>query len=350
MSEVISAEFRAFNPVSEEATVRTHGHRKNYPSRARPRPWENRTFPLRTKVAGLATAAALTFFGGGDNIINNVAANVLPSSPLATRALDSDRGVTIVPLGTSGKPDANLSSKDSVEFQVYKQYGEQRMLSWMGLDRLSGRDRENLEKQIGEMEKVIKGNPSFEGMKKVMVNHSRDIIAAASKYNIPPEVMLSLSLIENGGAENMVSGSGAVGYMQLMPDKSPDNGPRDAQKASFYIADMKDRFGGDLGIAVWGYHAGEGNVYHALQVYFNNTQGTKFGDITEMSETAAAKMAATYKQLISENKVNLFMLFSNKAVQDQVLSHLEDETELYAWKVIAANIIINQQLSSFQGH
>ena len=300
--------------------------------------WQRRTV---NPIVGLGAAAVLSVVGG--KAINQQVSHVLhPQNPDAIKTYEpqDSNGVRIEVINEAKTHYPNSQA----EMQVYRQFADQRMFSLLRLDKLSEKDHETLSREVQAMRKVIQGNPSFEGMKSVTKNHAQDIIAAANKYKIPPEILLSISLIENGGGENMVSPSGAKGYMQLAPDKSPDNGPGDAEKAAIYLVDMRDRFGGDLGIAVWGYHAGEGNVYHALQVYFNDTRGTKFGDITEMSEAAAAKMASTYKQLISDYKVNLFTLFSNKEVQKQALANLEDETELYTWKVIAANMIINEQL------
>ncbi len=283
--------------------------------------------------------------------------------------------ITVVEPSTSQPGKTNFEQRNDVESDLYKKFAAQRMMSWMNMDKLSSQDAQSLNQQIQQMKKVIEGNPSFDGMKKVIQTHTDDLIAFSLDPNktpfgtdpsvklspIQPEVALSLSLIENGGAEHMTSSVGAADDMQVMPDvlaeglteiniKTEDFNKlgRDEQaKVRRFIGVRKiardrDLFG-DYGLAVWSYHAGPGNVYHALRLYFKDKTGKDYGDLDEKLGKKDIDIYSEYRDLIKNNNLNLFTLFQDAKVND-FLNSLSDETNLYTWKAIAANEIINRDL------
>lgn len=99
--------------------------------------------------------------------------------------------------------------------------------------------------------------------------------------------------------------------------------PAKAFDAMFaYVAKYRDLFGGDLGIAVWNYHAGPGNVGEAIRLYFLDTEGIDIGELD----------FKVYGDLIKKRKLDVRRLLKNPRVEQQLLPRLEDETELYPAK------------------
>jgi hypothetical protein len=266
-------------------------------------------------------------------------------------------GVTIVPIGEQEK---SYLPKNEADMAVYPKYALQRMENLMNLSMLSQSDKDLFYRKVADMRKVIEGNPSFSGMKAVTENHSSDLLSFANKYKVPAELVLSLALIENGGAEGMVSPAGARGVLQVMPDLLNDKlASRNITRDSFEALSAKDQdkllieFGvenlsdmynlfGDWGIAVWAHHGGQGSVYWALKEYF----GEKY-DADNLPLGGYPELQRLYKSKIAEAQrhgFNYFTLLGNPRVQRNVITHLVDETGDYTDKAITANVIINEQM------
>lgn len=210
-------------------------------------------------------------------------------------------------------------------------------------------EKQEAKATVKEMKnEVLYPHSSFEGMLAVTNTYQTQIRQAAEKFEIPVDLASGIIFIENGGAPDLTSGAGARGPAQLLPDTARQYGLRvdetvdertDPDKCfnamCNYLYDLRERFGGELGIAVWGYHAGDGNVYAALRAYFLDTERMDLGDIITDSYEDAQRIANGYTEKIKHSGLNVHQLLSNKAVKRNVLAYLEDETELYIYKAVA---------------
>lgn len=96
------------------------------------------------------------------------------------------------------------------------------------------------------------------------------IVSAAKRFNLPPEVLRGVISIESSGDARAVSPKGAQGLMQVMPGTYDDlakryglganaNDPENNIMAgAAYLAEMRDRYGGDMAKALAAYNAGPG--------------------------------------------------------------------------------------------
>lgn len=202
---------------------------------------------------------------------------------------------------------------------------------------------------IEQMAGVVKENPSYQQMLAVVKRHENTIRSEAAQNNFPEDLALGIVFVENGGGEDLTSPSGAVGVAQFLPEVATEfdlrvDEERDERKdpeksiaamAKKLAADTK-LFAGKADFAVWAYHAGAGNVFRALQIYYRDKTDVDLGDITEMSEEKAAELKETFGVLIKQDGLNVHTVLQNLAVQNELLAKLEDETELYPYKVVAA--------------
>ena len=271
----------------------------------------NRYVPLRTKIAGLAGAAALTFFGG-EKIADQVFSDTAPEKPGIVIQLD---------------PSASKERQER---------GNQ--VSQYIFNDLTSQEAVDVDKMIAQMDEVILDNTSFNEMVQVVAELEPLIDASSRKYGIPASVAYGMILIENGGGHDLVSPAGAVGPTQLMRDAAIEMGlqvddevderliPEKAIPAMFgYVAKYRDLFGGNLGISVWNYHAGPGNVGEAIWLYFWDTESIDIGELD----------FKVYGDLIKQRGLNVHRLLANTRVIEQLLLRLEDETELYPAKAAA---------------
>ncbi|MFA6458467.1 MAG: lytic transglycosylase domain-containing protein [Patescibacteria group bacterium] len=100
------------------------------------------------------------------------------------------------------------------------------------------------------------------------------IFKASKKEDINPCLALTVAKIESGFDPNAKSGKGAIGVMQLMPDKAEELGvenPRDAKQniegGVQHLADLVEKYGSRKN-ALIAYNCGEG----ALQKYLRTNK------------------------------------------------------------------------------
>ena len=88
-------------------------------------------------------------------------------------------------------------------------------------------------------------------------------------FKLPPGLLRSIAITESGGNPEAVSGAGAKGLFQFMPDTAKDFGlkgrdvydpEKSAQAAARYMSQLMKMFDGDLGKALAAYNWGQGNV------------------------------------------------------------------------------------------
>ncbi len=91
--------------------------------------------------------------------------------------------------------------------------------------------------------------------------------SAASKFGLPEKLIHLVIQAESGYRPHVVSGAGAQGLMQLMPETAKDLGVSDPfdirqniEGGVRYLGKMMDRFEGDVRLALAAYNAGPGNV------------------------------------------------------------------------------------------
>ena len=118
-----------------------------------------------------------------------------------------------------------------------------------------------------------------------------DIIdGAAQKYGIDNELIQAIVQVESDWNPNAKSNKGAMGLMQLMPDTARSLGVRNAydpaqniEGGSKYIAQLINRYGGDVSKALMAYNCGPGKV--------------KRGRIPKASRAYANKVMGIYNRL-----------------------------------------------------
>lgn len=93
---------------------------------------------------------------------------------------------------------------------------------------------------------------------------------AAHRHAVPVDLLTAVIAVESGFDERAVSGKGAKGLMQLMPDTARRFGVRDVFAAdqnlragAAYLRTLMNQFPEDLQLALAAYNAGEGAVLRA---------------------------------------------------------------------------------------
>lgn len=202
---------------------------------------------------------------------------------------------------------------------------------------------------VRRMHGVISTNSEYQNGNLYKVTKKREALIRqeAERLRVNPNLAIGIVFVENGGGEKIINqNSGAAGIAQLMEVTAARYGLKvdetiderlDPKKAipamCSYLADLHLEFL-DPGLAVWAYHAGEGNVYSALRAYFKNVDGQDYGDVVTSQDPAIAEK---YRRLIAERNLTVHQVLENRQVQSEVLSQLGDETELYVYKVVAAS-------------
>ena len=197
-------------------------------------------------------------------------------------------------------------------------------------------DPGHIDKVTQKQVELITTRSAFFAALGVVQKHEEAIRKEAKAKNIPEEAALGVAFLENGGSETAVSSAGAAGIFQLMPQTmiamgySPveRNDPEKSIKAGLkYLKQNYDHFG-DLGLAVWSYHAGEGNVCKAVKIHAA-ANGVGLPSCFENPKST--------RNYISENNLTINALLSNSAVQKQLTSRLSDESDGYPYKVMASS-------------
>jgi len=93
---------------------------------------------------------------------------------------------------------------------------------------------------------------------------------AAHRHAVPVDLLTAVIAVESGFDERAVSGKGAKGLMQLMPDTARRFGVKDVFAAdqnlragAAYLRTLMNQFPEDLQLALAAYNAGEGAVLRA---------------------------------------------------------------------------------------
>lgn len=109
--------------------------------------------------------------------------------------------------------------------------------------------------------------PRLQTLQEVVRAHGPQILVSTIDAQVSPALVLAVIAVESGGRVDAVSGAGAQGLMQLMPDTATrfdvSNSLDPAQNirgGATYLGWLLDRFDGDPVLALAGYNAGENAV------------------------------------------------------------------------------------------
>lgn len=109
--------------------------------------------------------------------------------------------------------------------------------------------------------------PRVQTLQEIAAAHGRDILAATVGTRVSPALVLAVIAVESGGRADAVSGAGAEGLMQLMPDTAARFGVTDSLVSTdnirggvAYLDWLMGHFDGDPILVLAGYNAGEGSV------------------------------------------------------------------------------------------
>ncbi|MDP2641742.1 MAG: transglycosylase SLT domain-containing protein [bacterium] len=171
----------------------------------------------------------------------------------------------------------------------------------------------------------------------VIQKHEDTIRSKARKYGVPEDVAIGVGLLENGGSDTAKSPAGALGVFQLMPgtarslgltvNKKIDerrNPEKNIDAGMRYLALNYYRFG-DWGLATWAYHAGEGNVAKAVQLYAKANHNVSLPGVKDPSAA---------RSYIKKYGLTIHKLLSSPAVK-ALTKKLNDDSSGYPYKVVA---------------
>ena len=109
--------------------------------------------------------------------------------------------------------------------------------------------------------------PRLQSLQTIAQAEGANILSATVGTNVSPALVLAIISVESGGRIDAVSGKGAQGLMQLMPDTAKRFGVTDSLSAAqnikggvTYLDWLLGEFKGDAIMAIAGYNAGEGAV------------------------------------------------------------------------------------------
>jgi hypothetical protein len=109
--------------------------------------------------------------------------------------------------------------------------------------------------------------PRMQQMQQIAKTNGIDILRSTIGTKVSPALVLAVITVESAGRVDAVSGAGAEGLMQLMPDTAARFGVADSMKPTENIAGgvkyldwLMGEFDSDPILVLAGYNAGEGSV------------------------------------------------------------------------------------------
>jgi len=123
---------------------------------------------------------------------------------------------------------------------------------------------------------VVEAEPDWYLRTRYPLEYEHIVMAHARSYDLQPELLAAVIYAESRFDPEAVSPAGAVGLMQLLPETAKGialrtGGDRfvvsdlrdpeiNVRYGSWYLDHLRDRYDGDLRLALASYHAGPGSV------------------------------------------------------------------------------------------
>ncbi|OHA92106.1 MAG: hypothetical protein A3J09_01255 [Candidatus Zambryskibacteria bacterium RIFCSPLOWO2_02_FULL_51_21] len=211
---------------------------------------------------------------------------------------------------------------------------------FFGADASAQETKKVIDKQVG----FVSSRNAYPASLAVIQKHEKIIREKARKYGVPEDVAIGVGLLENGGSDTAVSSAGALGVFQLMPGTARSLGltvnkkvderkipEKNIDAGMRYLALNYYRFG-DWGLATWAYHAGEGNVAKAVQLYAKAKHGVTLPGV---------KDPAAIRAYADKHHLTIHELLSSSAVKT-LTRKLNDDSSGYPYKVIATATLFKE--------
>ncbi len=109
--------------------------------------------------------------------------------------------------------------------------------------------------------------PRLQLLQEIAANHGRSLLLETASTQVSPALALAVIAVESAGRADAVSGAGAQGLMQLMPDTATRFGVSDSLDAAqnikggvAFLDFLMTKFDGDPILVLAGYNAGENSI------------------------------------------------------------------------------------------
>lgn len=190
-------------------------------------------------------------------------------------------------------------------------------------------------------------------------NYGEYIRLQAEEKGLDPRLLIGMMYTESRGDPNAVSEIGAAGLFQIREDVARFHGydPNDrfdpyinAEIAAVHMQYLNGLFG-NVGIAMWAFHAGEGNVMRALEYYreenidrYQSEDGEGFknkpGDYEATLGTKELARRLEIEEGLREvaQSISVYDLLNSESVKTNVIETLQlaDDTTEYINRIKAA--------------
>lgn len=135
---------------------------------------------------------------------------------------------------------------------------------------------------------------------------------AANQYGVRKDLLIAVARAESNFNVSVVSGAGAIGIMQLMPETARNLGVKDPYNATDnimggakYLSRLLSQYNGNISLALAAYNAGSGNVekyggippFKETQTYVRKI----LADIGETENSVASDPAAVTIYAVAAN-------------------------------------------------
>lgn len=299
--------------------------------------------------AAAGTVIGLVAHGVGGEVVDHVTANV-----------DNGRAIVTVVKAEENNTKSDKSSENQL-LQNPEKNNTSDLFDIVFHD-LSPQQYQEARLWVADFKERIREKPGYEKEHREIPQQYKEVIReAADAYGLPFEMLYGIIAIENGGGPDITNeDSQATGVAQFLPetarqydlkvDKNQDQRKDPVlsiDAAGRYLRDHKALLGEDIGLTIWSYHAGIGNVYNALNEYSLDKYGVGIGDygqaIVNNDRDARIDVEKKAAELIKRDKLDYFKLISNPAVKTNIIPDLHDYSETYVPSVLALIELENER-------